>query len=296
MSQNNYSNQAPAQAEALHFGHLGVIALVAVLLLGATWLEQPQLFQFKKANTDLSDANVPHYYPYVAPPEDQPLPEVLGASTDEGPQIINDDGSVQPVDMGEVLAASTQGVQLSPDSIKVNTESDSAGNIQKYFDQSQSIESGFAGDAAFAAAINSGDQDQINAQATKLIAVRDALQKILVPLSLVKLQQLQIIQYNSAIALMQNFTQGNQQPDQVNSDFEQFMKSEQDLDTENAAVSQEYPTEFPLAALYVSSDGSLLPQATDTPSDFTLSSDSSGSSDQSGTDQSDNLDSSNAGQ
>src|SRR2546430_245728 len=94
--------------QAIHWGHFGTILAAIVLLLGLAWMKQPQLFSFKKTSYVAADHNIPQYYAYVAPPEDQPKPAVAGATTNPGPMVINEDGTVSPVDMGQVLGASTQ--------------------------------------------------------------------------------------------------------------------------------------------------------------------------------------------
>jgi hypothetical protein len=212
------------------------------------------MFSFHQTQ-NLASVGMLHYVPYVPSAADLPQPAVLGASTSDGPQIIGDDGTVAPVNMGQVLGASTQGVQLSPSDIKVNSVPDSSHAIQKYFSDSQTIEANAVNSTDFAGALNSGDQTQINQQAQKIISVRDALQKLSVPQSLVKLQQLKIIQYNSSIALLQNFTQANQNPDQITSDMQEFLKSQQDLDDENIAVAQKFPQDDPDSSLYLNPDG-----------------------------------------
>ena len=76
-------------------------------------MQKPELFSFGKNKNQVADSNVPKYYPYTPSADDQPKPEVLGASTNQGPQIIADDGTVVPIDAGQVLGVSTQGVELS---------------------------------------------------------------------------------------------------------------------------------------------------------------------------------------
>ena len=253
MNDINFQSETPVQSQALHFGHLGVIALALVLLGGVSYMEKPQLFSFKKT-IQVADANVPHYYPYVAPVDDQP--QVLGASTDNaGPEIIGDDGTVEPVDMGQVLGASTQGVELSINEIKVNTVADSTASIQTYFTDAQNIESNTINNSDFASALASGDPTQISQQVQKLAAINTALQKLQVPQSLVQLQKLKVIQYNSAIALLQDYAQTNQNPDQINSDLQQFLKSQQDLDTENIADAQKLGAQDPYSDSYLNTDG-----------------------------------------
>jgi hypothetical protein len=253
------TNLQPAQStSSITWGHFGFIILAMVLVLGMSWMEKPDLFSLKKSS--VADTNVSHYYAYVPPASDQ-QPEVLGASTNPGPQIINDDGSVSPVDAGEVLAASTQNVQLSLDSVSVNQVPDSNQAITKYFSLSQAIEIDPVDTTAFQSALTSGDQNLINQQAQKLINVRDALQKLSVPQGLVTLQKLKIIQYTAAITLLQNFSQADSNPTLVDQNLMEFIKSQQDLDNENVSVAQKYGALDPSSALYVDANGQPLQQA-----------------------------------
>src|SRR5438105_11502470 len=135
-----YSNIQTAQMPApIHWGHFGAVLGVMVLLLGFSWMQKPDLFAFHKNAVLVDDANTPHYYAYQAPPA-QPL--VAGASTDQVPSVINEDGTVSPVDMGRVLGASTQDVQLSLSDVKVKTVPDSSQAINKYLGDFQSLENG----------------------------------------------------------------------------------------------------------------------------------------------------------
>jgi hypothetical protein len=243
---NLYSEVPPSQVESsIHWGHFGAVMMVMVLVLGMSWMEKPELFSFKKSSS--SDANAPHYYAYIPPASDQ-QPQVLGANTNPtGPSIINDDGTVSPVDMGEVLAASTQDVQLSPEQIKVNQIPDSTQAIQKYLADSKAIENGAIDNSDFEIALSSGNQNLINKQAEKLIAVQGGLLKLSVPQGLVKFHQLTVIQYSSAVGVLQNFTQADSNPELVGQYLGQFLKSQQDLDTETSAIAQKYnldPVQF----------------------------------------------------
>jgi hypothetical protein len=225
-------------APHIHWGHFGTIMTAIVLLAGMTWVSKPELFQFNK-EVAASDASVPHYYAYEASPDDiKPL--VAGATTNPGPQVINDDGSVSPIDVGQVLGASTKDVVLSLDDIKVNEVSNSQLAAQKYFSDSKIIETSPVDSADFESALSSGDQTLINKQADKLISVRDSLQKIPVSTDLAKLQKLKILQYNSAIAVLQNFTQADQNPQLVGGSLSQFIKSQQELDNEAALIAKKY--------------------------------------------------------
>ena len=124
----------------IRWGHFGIIMAAIVLLAGITWMEKPQLFSLNKNLAAAGNADVPHYYAYVPPPEDQPQPEVLGANTNAGPSIINEDGSVTPVDAGQVLGTNTQDAQVSLDSITVSSVPDSGAAIQKYLSDDRAIE------------------------------------------------------------------------------------------------------------------------------------------------------------
>lgn len=261
---NFYSEAQPSQtSSSISWGHFGIIMMAMVLVVGMSWMEKPDLFNFHKASDlALAQQNAPHYYAYVPPASDQ-QPEVLGANTNPtGPSIINDDGSVSPVDMGQILGASTQDVQLSLDSVKVNQVPDSNEAISKYFTQAKAIEISSVDTVAFQSALTSNDQTQINQQAQKLIGVRDALQKLLVPQGLVKLQQLKIIQYSSAVILLQNFSQADSNPTLVDQNLMQFIKSQQDLDTENVSIAQKYGSLDPMTAAYISPNGQPYQQPT----------------------------------
>jgi hypothetical protein len=260
MSDYNLEIQSSQINPQIHWGHFGAVMMAMVLVLGMSWMEKPDLFSFKKVSPAV--ANVPRYYAYVPPASDQ-QPEVLGANTNPtGPSLINDDGSVSPVDMGQVLAASTQDVQLSLDGVAVNQVPDSNDAITKYFTQAKAIEISPVDTTAFQSALTSNNQTQINQQAQKLAGVRDALQKLSVPQSLVKLQKLKIIQYTSAITLLQNFSQADSNPTLVDQNLMQFIKSQQDLDTENATAAQKFGSLDPLSSLYVDANGQPL-QTTD---------------------------------
>jgi hypothetical protein len=254
MNNFNFSLDQTQNRDSIHWGHFGVIFFAFALILGMSYMEKPDLFKFNQASNIAADQDVPHYYAYVPPATDD-QPEVLGASTDPGPSIINDDGTVSPVDMGNVLAASTQDVQLSLDSINVNQVPDSNEAVIKYFTQAEAIEIKPVDTASFQAALTSNDQTQINQQAQQLTALRDSLQKLAVPVSLVKLQKLKIIQYSSAINLLENFSQADNNPTLVDQDLMNFIKAQQDLDQENIAVAQKYPKADPHASTYVDVTG-----------------------------------------
>ena len=55
--------------------------------------------------------------------------------------------------------------------------------------------------------------------------------------------------------MLQNFTQANADPDQMSTDMQQFLKSQQDLDTENIAVAQKFPQDDPYSSFTLNPDG-----------------------------------------
>jgi hypothetical protein len=225
---------------SIHWGHFSAVLMTMVLILGMSWMEKPELFSFNKSAPSLTEQqDAPHYYAYV-PPAQNNQPEVLGASTNPGPSIINEDGTVSPADIGQVLGASTQDVVLSPDAIKVHAIADSPEAIQKYLADSQAIENGPIDNSDFETALSSGNQNLINKQAEKLIAVQGGLLKLLVPQGLVKFHQLTVIQYGSAAGVLQNFTKADSSPELVGQYLGQFIKSQQDLDTETFSIAQKY--------------------------------------------------------
>ena len=80
----------------------------------------------------------------------------------------------------------------------------------------------------------------MNQEAAKLIPTRDALQKLVPPQGFVNLDKLKIIEYNSAIALLQDFSQMDTNPELVGGDLEQFLTSQQQLSDEITSVAQKY--------------------------------------------------------
>ena len=239
MNSLNAQITSPEVTPPIHWGHIGIIMGTIILLAAVTWMKKPDIFSFEKTNETVQYAaqDVPHYYPYVAPPA---TPLVAGASTNEGPSVINEDGSISPIDMGKVLGASTQDVQLSLDDVKVITIPDSTTAIQNYFVASKVIEKNPIDNNDFETALSSNNQDLIDAQTNKITLVSDQLSKLQTPQSLVKLQKLKMIQYSSAIAVLQNFTKADQEPELVGKYLQQFLKSQQDLDTESANVAQKF--------------------------------------------------------
>ena len=133
----NAINLPQQQEEHVHSGHVTAVLFVAVLLVGVSWLKNQQLFSvFKKSQAALANSqDVPKYYAYVTPQQDE-LPLVAGDTTQNtGPSIINEDGSITPaVDAGSVLGASTgaSDAPISLSSIHVIQIPDSSAAMQAY--------------------------------------------------------------------------------------------------------------------------------------------------------------------
>ncbi len=235
---DNYTQTNLENKPQIHFGHFSLILVTFILLAGFTYMQKPGMFKFSQNQNILSKQEVPKYYAYV--PENIPAPLVAGANTSDGPIIINEDGTLSPVDLGQVLGASTQQVQLSLDEIKVKIISDSNENIYKYLDELKVVMNGPIDNAEFETALTSSNQVLINAQADKLVLIKNQISALPVPQSLTRLAKLTIIQYESAIGVLRNFTQADENPELVGQYLQAFLKSQQDLDSENNLVADKY--------------------------------------------------------
>lgn len=242
------SNEANANFETIEqkdhftFSQLTLVASVAVLLLGITWMKQPQFFTVFKSNSqNISKAQLPRYYAY-SPPSELTEPLVAGASTEnQGPMVINEDGSLSPVlDSGKVLGALIGNEQLDLGSITVKTIPDSDGAIQEYFSKTSTIENNRLNDVEFENALTSGNQAQINKEAETLLGIKNELMGTQVPESLAKLHKLKIIQYQAGIDILNNFTKTDENPELVGQYLGRFLKAQQDLDAENSAVTKKF--------------------------------------------------------
>jgi hypothetical protein len=258
LNDQNSNHTFSTATSGLHWGHFSLIMASVVLLIGMSWMEKPELFSFHQNNQTASSSAVPHYYAYVAPA----TPEVLGASTDptsqnQGPMLINEDGTVSPaLGAGQVLGASTQIADLSSDNINVTSIPDSNAAELKFLSASQAIEIGPIDGEAFETALASNNQTLINRQAQTLTNIRDALLKLPVPEGLVTFDKLTILQYNSAIGLLQNFTQANADPELVANYLQDFMASQLNLETEATNDEQKYnldPSLFAIGNIEVAS-------------------------------------------
>ena len=238
-----------AQEPVMHWGNVAAVFFVAAFLVGVSWLKDPNIFVFHNLSSSalaLSQQDVPHYYAYVESADlQQPL--VAGASTeDQGPSVINEDGTVTPIkDMGQVLGASISTVDLPLDAISVQQIPDSDEAIKNYFAESQKIESDYINNSEFEVALSSGDQSKIDAQAKNIASIKNNISKLSVPTSLVILQKLKISQYSAAENLLNNFTHADSNPEQVGIYLDQFLKAQQEMDSEMQKVSQNFSQDLP---------------------------------------------------
>jgi hypothetical protein len=228
---------APAgnKFNGVNFGHLGLIVSVAILLLGVSWMKNPNLFDaFKSGNSNsIIASNIPRYYAYETPAEfTQPI--VAGASTElNGPMVINEDGTLSPaIDEGMVLGFDTGGVVLDTETVKVNKIADSAENIAAYVKAIEEIENGYLNSVQFEAALVSSNQVQIDEQAQNILEIANNIVKLSVPSPLVKLHQAKVIQYRSAYEILKNFTNADSNPELLNLHLSLFLKAEQEMSDE----------------------------------------------------------------
>ncbi len=219
---------------SLHLGHLASVFFVALFLLSVTWFKQPELFNFSKHKQTVSSANLPKYYAYETPAElNQPL--VAGASTaGQGPMIIGEDGSLNPaVDLGEVLGISSEDYNLSLNHIKIfQTVPATPANQQAYIQLTNELENKYINTPSFQEALSSLDKQQINLQVKNVNGIIERLSSLVVPDSLVKLHKLKLLQYHSAVVILNNLIQADENPEVVGNALSVFLKAQQDIDLE----------------------------------------------------------------
>lgn len=218
---------------------IALIVVAVIALLGMTWLKRPELFSFAATKTAAdSELNLPRYYAYEPSAEDA-IPMVAGASTEAaGPSIINEDGSITPaVELGDVLGANIS-VALPLEQVRVTEVSDTQDAIAEYVRKSQDVEANHINSADFSNALASANQSLIDEQAAKMYTIKNSLQKLAVPTSLVRLHKLKIVQYDAAAEVLKNFTMADSNPEYVMQNLNVFLKSQQDLEAEAQALSQ----------------------------------------------------------
>lgn len=232
-------NLTETNKEQFSFHHIGLIFGVAVLLLGVSWMKNPDLFNVfdGSSNQDIS-VNIPQYYAYETPAEyNQPL--VAGASTEnQGPMILNEDGSLAPaVDGGDVLGFSTEDVKLDLDSVKVRIVANSTDSYKQYLKEIAELETTHIQNSDFESALVSGSQSQIDEEANKTKILEENLLNMSVPQTFERIHKLKILQYRSAFQILKNFTKSDENPEVVNNYLQIFLKSEQMIQEEMQNLS-----------------------------------------------------------
>lgn len=241
MENQNYSHELTI--EHFHFGHVGAVLSVAILLLGISWLKQPLLFKnvFSKPTSQSAQGkNLPKYYAYVEPVETN-SPMVAGAQTINGPAILNEDGTFSPaLSAGEILGVSTSDAELDAGKILVKEIPDSEQAIQKYILDVQNLEFRVIDNAAFETALSSQDEEKIKTQAGKFLELKTKLLEQPVPQSFAKLHKYKIAQYAAAIELLNNFKQADSNPELVSRSLGLFLNAQQQQETEAANLSAKF--------------------------------------------------------
>lgn len=226
---------------SLHLGHLASVFFVALFLLSVTWFKQPELFNFSKHEATVSSANLPKYYAYETPAElNQPL--VAGASTaGQGPMIIGEDGSLSDArDIGNVLGLSTEEYNLELDKIKVNKlVPATVENEKAYLLRTDELENEFINTQSFQTALTNLDQKLIDEEVVKVEKIISSLNTLAVPESLQLLHKYKLIQYQSAVVILQNFINADANPELVGSALGVFLKAQQDIESQLEIIQKQ---------------------------------------------------------
>ncbi len=211
-------------------GHITVVAVAVVILGGLTMVHQWDRVSGYFDEVDVvADASTSLYYPYVAPV----VPQVLGDDTiPDGPSVLGEDGKIATLNnLGDVLGATSEDVQIDIDAIKVKTVADTAMDMELYWDKVFLVESVITpGD--FETTLTSNDEAKIAAQVEKFKSVQTELRNMEVPERAKTLQQLKIAQYDAASNLLSNFYQINSNAEYVSSHLTLFMGLQQKQETE----------------------------------------------------------------
>jgi hypothetical protein len=240
-----------------HFssGHLGLVFCAVILLVGISWMKDPQLFSNLKIFNSSGSASTQRLalaYPdtSILYQNDDTQSLVAGASTTasaqsqtNGPSILNEDGSVSSALSGEVLGVSTQDVSLSLNAIAVNTIPDSEAAVKDYFANSQNAEMNNLDNVEFETALTSNNQMLIDAQVAKMTNIIAEMQVMSVPVSLAKLQKLRILQYNSAVVVLNNFSRADDNPELVSQALGVFFQAQDQIEQEVNVIQQKFNLE-----------------------------------------------------
>jgi hypothetical protein len=232
----------PSLRQQFTFGHIALIIGVTLLLTGFLFVKDPQYFSLHLHNGSGSvnpTQTAPRYQPYAAAPQ----PEVLGASTEAntGPEVLNEDGTLSSAtDPGDVLGDSTALLATDLAAINVKTTKPTQENVAAYLDTMLYWESTAIDQTAFEAALTSNNQTQINTQIQSMQTMLHYLQGMVVPADAAQLHKLKIVQYRSAIILLQNFSQADSNPQLVTDQLGLFLSSQQQQDQETLNLQQKY--------------------------------------------------------
>lgn len=213
---------------------------VFFLLSGMLALRSPEVFTKLLKNNENNQKKVSeliHYYPYQAPEQ----PQVLGAtSIPDGPSIIGDDGTIQSVaDMGEVLGASTEDLDLNLDNIKIkNSANTDKQSIQKYIAESNDLENQSLDTTFLEQAMTSKDQKLMGEQIDSLNKIIDKLYSMEVPEPASRLHKIKILHYQSALHLLKNIASLDDNPDQTINDLSLFASTQSEESSLESSLSQ----------------------------------------------------------
>lgn len=225
----------------IHFGHLGLILTVAVLLVGVTWMKNPGIFSGNKIHSaDAEASDLPRYVAYE-PPAELTQPMVAGASTESsGPMVINEDGSLSPVlNIGQVLGATTDDMDISK--INATVISDSQDTIKNYVQAALQIEDNYINSLSLETAFSSNDPELLLAESSKLKRIMEGLSNLPVPVSLENLHKYKILQYQSAINILNKFPSVDSDPESVAKSLGVFLQSQERLEAELESLKVKFP-------------------------------------------------------
>ncbi len=233
------------QTQPLHHqftrGHVSLIFGALLVLATFLFIKDPQYFRLSAfSNNEPADNRVAlQYQPYVVPAQ----PAVLGASTNDnvGPEIINEDGTVESaVDAGSVLGANTDRLETDLTTIMVRTTASNSAAASEYLQSMSYWETTAIDQNEFEAALTSNNQAQINTQSAKMETMLYYLEGMVVPFDAAQLHKLKIAQYRSAITLLRNFSQADDNPELVADELGVFLESQEQQDAEVAGLQQKY--------------------------------------------------------
>ncbi len=226
MNQDNALINQTIKNNHLDFGHFKLVAVVALALLGITFLKNPSLFSFKGKNVLVVSQDRPRYYAYVPPAEDA-MPMVAGASTQpSGPSVINEDGSLSKVgDEGLVLGADTQDILLTEKSLHIVP--DTQQSVSDYISSSKSIEQDYFNNFSFEQALEAHDDSIGKQEHQKIDSIASSLSEMTVPVSFEKYHQYKMLRYHAAADMLKFLPSAQTNPQPEAEAFQSFLKYQQ---------------------------------------------------------------------